>query len=126
MCVSSPGSVRIPSTLTFSSVNLTDRHETPKSVLTLQNSCEIITSEENLSKQLRWPNGKSVRHWSCRFGFDSQSGQTLILVFTASLLDAQHQKDSVENNSASLLVPLGKALNKITPSRCGRQTASNS
>ena len=37
---------------------------------------------------------------------------TLKLVFTASLLDAQHQKDSVENKPASLLiVPLGKTLN---------------
>ena len=36
---------------------------------------------------------------------------TLKLVFTASLLDAQQQRDSVENKPASLLVvPLGKAL----------------
>ena len=35
------------------------------------------------------------------------------LIFTALLLDAQHQKDSVENKSASvglLVVPLGKSL----------------
>ena len=39
---------------------------------------------------------------------------TLKLVFTASLLDAQHYGDSVENKPASLLVvPLGKALNGI-------------
>ena len=39
---------------------------------------------------------------------------TLKLVFTASLLDAQHQRDSVENKSGSLLVvPLRKALNGI-------------
>ena len=35
-------------------------------------------------------------------GFDFTSGQpkTLKLVFTASLLNAQHQRDSVENKSA--------------------------
>ena len=39
---------------------------------------------------------------------------TLKLVFTASLLDAQHERDGVENKSASLLVvPLGKALSGI-------------
>ena len=42
---------------------------------------------------------------------------TLKLVFTASLLDAQHYRDSVENKPASLLVvPLGKALSWIPPS----------
>ena len=42
---------------------------------------------------------------------------TLKLVFTASLLDAQHQRDSVENKLASRLVaPLGKALGRIHPS----------
>ena len=36
---------------------------------------------------------------------------TIKLVFTASLLDAQHYRDSVENKPASILVvPLGKAL----------------
>ena len=36
---------------------------------------------------------------------------TLKLVFTASLLDDQHQRDSVKNKPASLLVvPLGKHL----------------
>ena len=39
---------------------------------------------------------------------------TLKLVFTASLLDAQHYRDSVENKPASsLVVPLGKALSGI-------------
>ena len=39
---------------------------------------------------------------------------TLILVFTAFLLDVQHLRDSVENKPASLLVvPLGKALSGI-------------
>ena len=27
-------------------------------------------------QQLRWPSGKSVRLWSSRLGFDSESGQT--------------------------------------------------
>ena len=36
------------------------------------------------------------------------------LVFTASFLDAQHQRDSVENKPASLhAVPLVKALNGV-------------
>ena len=39
---------------------------------------------------------------------------TLKLAFAASLLDARHYRDSVENKPASLLdVPLGKALNGI-------------
>ena len=47
---------------------------------------------------------------------------TLNLVFTAFLLDAQHQRDNVENKPASLrVVPLGKAkaLSGIPPSWCG-------
>ena len=51
---------------------------------------------------------------------------TLKLVFTASLLDVQHERDSVKNKPASLLVPLGKALSGIPPSWCGRQMAGNS
>ena len=52
---------------------------------------------------------------------------TLKLVFTASLLDVQHLRDSVEIQPASLLVvPLGKALYGIPPSWCGRQMAGNS
>ena len=44
------------------------------------------------------------------------------MVFTASLLGAQHIRDSVENKPASLLVvSLGKALNGTPPSLCGRQ-----
>ena len=51
---------------------------------------------------------------------------TLKLVFTAFLFDVQHQRDSVENKPASLLVvPLGRALNGIPPSWCGRQVAGN-
>ena len=42
---------------------------------------------------------------------------TVKLLFTASLLDAWHKRDNVENKPASLLVvPLGKALSGITPS----------
>ena len=52
---------------------------------------------------------------------------TLKLVFTASLLDDQHQTDSVENKPASLLaVPLERALNGIPLSWCGGQMAGNS
>ena len=43
------------------------------------------------------------------------------MVFTASLLGAQHIRDSVENKPASVLVFLGKALNGMPPSLCGRQ-----
>ena len=40
----------------------------------------------------------------------------LVMVFIASLLDAQHQRDSVKNKPASLLVVLlGKALFGIPP-----------
>ena len=47
---------------------------------------------------------------------------TFKLVFTASLLDAQHQRGSVKNKPASLLVvPLEKALSGIPPFWCGRQ-----
>ena len=41
---------------------------------------------------------------------------TLNLVFTASLLDAQHLRYSVANKPASLLVALGTALTGIPPS----------
>ena len=52
---------------------------------------------------------------------------TLKLVFTASLLDDQHQWNSVEDKPGSVLVvPLGKALSGIPPSWCGRQMAGNS
>ena len=52
---------------------------------------------------------------------------TIKLVFTASLLDVQHLRNSVGNKPASLLVvPLGKALNGIPPSWCDGQMAGNS
>ena len=42
---------------------------------------------------------------------------TLKLLFTAFLLDAQYERDSVENKPASLLVvPLGEELDEIPPS----------
>ena len=44
------------------------------------------------------------------------------MMFTAFLLGAQHKRDSVENNSARLLVvSLGQALNGMPPSLCGKQ-----
>ena len=48
--------------------------------------------------------------------------KSLIVVFTVSLLGAKQNRDSVENKPASLLiVSLGKALNEMPPSLCGRQ-----
>ena len=44
------------------------------------------------------------------------------MLFVDFLLGAQHNRDSVENNPASLLVgSLGKALNDMPPCSCGRQ-----
>ena len=52
---------------------------------------------------------------------------TLKLVFTTSLLDIQHERDSVKNKPASsLVVPLGKTLSEISQFKCGRQMAGNS
>ena len=52
---------------------------------------------------------------------------TLKSVFIASLLDAHHYRDSVENKPASLqVVPLGKAFSGIPSSSCGRQISGNS
>ena len=46
------------------------------------------------------------------------------MVITAFLLDVQHKRDSVGNKPASLLVVyLGKALNGMPPSLCGKQVA---
>ena len=48
--------------------------------------------------------------------------KTLKMVFTASLLGAQQNRNSVKNKPASfLVVSLGKALNGMPPSLCGRQ-----
>ena len=61
---------------------------------------------------------------SVDLGFISQVEsyqKTLKMVFTASLLGAQQNRDSVENKPASLLVvSLGKTLNGMPPSLCGR------
>ena len=44
------------------------------------------------------------------------------MVFPASLLGAQHKRNSVESKSASLLaVSLRKVLNGMSPSSCARQ-----
>ena len=44
------------------------------------------------------------------------------MVFTASVLGTQHEKDSVKNKPASLLdMSLGKAFNGMPSSSCGRQ-----
>ena len=44
------------------------------------------------------------------------------MVFTASLLGAQHKRDSVEDKSASLLVvSLGKVLNGMPPPLCNNK-----
>ena len=46
------------------------------------------------------------------------------MVFSAFLLGAQHNRVSVENKPASLLaMSLGKTLNGLPPSLCGRQVA---
>ena len=48
-----------------------------------------------------------------------------VKLVSASLLDAQHCRNSVENQPASLLVPLRKALSGITPSWCRRPGVGN-
>ena len=62
---------------------------------------------------------------SVDLGFTSQVEsyqKTYKMVFTASLLGAQQNRDSAENKPASLLVvSLGKTLNRMPPSLCGRQ-----
>ena len=50
---------------------------------------------------------------------------TIKLVFTASLLDAQHKRENVENKPASSLVPSQKALGVITPFLKGRKADGN-
>ena len=49
------------------------------------------------------------------------------MVFRASLLDTQQNRDSVDNKPASLLdASLGKMLNGMPPSLCGRQVVGQS
>ena len=51
----------------------------------------------------------------------------LTMVFTASLLGAQHNRNSVANKQASLLVvSLGKALNGMPLFSCSRQVVKPS
>ena len=48
------------------------------------------------------------------------------MVFIASLLGAQQNRDSVENKAASLLVvSLGKTINGMPLSLCGRQVVGS-
>ena len=67
---------------------------------------------------------------SVDLGFISQVEsyrKTLKMLFTASLLGAQLNRDSVENKSASLLVAsLGKVPNGMPPFPCGRQVVEPS
>ena len=71
---------------------------------------------------MQWRSGYSIRF---ALGFISQVNsyqKTLKMIFTASLLGAQQNRDRVENKPVSLLVvALGKALNGMPPSLCGRQ-----
>ena len=66
------------------------------------------------------------------WGFDSESGQTndfkkLVFAAASLLLTFSIKRDSVENKLASsLVVPLGKALDGIPPSWCGRQMSGTS
>ena len=62
------------------------------------------------------------------FIFPVESYQkTLKMVFTASLLGAQHNRDIMGNKTASLLVvSLGKARNGMPPSLCGKQMVKSS
>ena len=54
--------------------------------------------------ELRWPSDYSFRFGSCKLGLISSrvKPMTLKSVFTASVLDAQHERDNVENKPASL------------------------
>ena len=73
------------------------------------------------------PDGVVVRAsalQSLDLGFNSQVEsyqKTVKMIFTASLLGAQQNRDSVENKPEFLLVvSLAKTLNGISPSLCGR------
>ena len=50
------------------------------------------------------------------------------LVFTAFLLEIQHERDNVNQavKSALIVAPLVKTLKGIPPFKCGRQMAGNS
>ena len=77
----------------------------------------------------RWPSGRASASEAVDLGLIPSRVKpiTLKLVFTASLLDPQHLRDTVENKLASSpVVPLGKALSGIPLFCCGRQVAGNS
>ena len=72
-----------------------------------------------LLQQLKWPSGKAPAYGVEYMGLipNRVKLMTVKLVFTAYLLDVQHQRDSEENKLASLfVVPLGKTLIEIFPS----------
>ena len=78
---------------------------------------------DNTMTPTRYRSGQSVRFAVGRPGVHFPNRVIpKNLVFAASLLGAQHNRDSAENKQASLLVAsLGKALNGMPPSSCGRQ-----
>ena len=85
------------------------------------------------SSKINWRDSIVVRasaSQSVDLGFISQVEsyqKTLKMVFIASLLGAQQNRDSVENKPASLLVvSMGKTLNGIPQSLCGRQVVGPS
>ena len=75
---------------------------------------------------VRWRSGWSVHFAVGRPGahFPNESYQKTL--FTAFLPGAQQNRDSVKNKPASLLVSLGKTLNGIPPSLCGRKVMVSS
>ena len=75
-------------------------------------------------EQLRWPSGKNVRLLSCRFGFDSESGQAFTGIDGVPALRFL-LKGTVWRTSRQV-VPLGKALGGVPPFRFGRQVVGNS
>ena len=80
-------------------------------------------------QSIRWPSGieRLLLDRLTRGSIPSRvKPMTLTLVFTASLLDVQHLRDSVGKPASLLVVPLGKALSGIPTSTCGRQMAGNS
>ena len=90
---------------------------------------QILSDCHHYTEQINRRDGVVVRasaSQSVDLGFISQveSHQKTFkkMVFTASLLGARHIRDSVENKPASfLVVSLGKALNGMPHSLCGRQ-----
>ena len=76
---------------------------------------KIHFKNHNLKKELNSSDGLVVRVYASRavdlsLILSRVKPMTLKLIFTASLLDAQHSRDNVENKPASLLVPLERHL----------------